>query len=228
MGIVVITERGYTVQQVDTGQDLDVDQFVELTFRDGQACLIHGSSTVLYYKPRKVSFPSQSPPARKPLPSQVPQSREIPKLREEPQQRETSIISQPKGELIARALTPPPFTTEITIRLQIDTLVRFSAPYDLSVFHPRINNLQFFSWFGRLTGRGGVKGPSMLKLTLKDAMPVAKVINIESGDEESFGKVRDYILVQFEKAKLFMPRLKEFGVLIVDPGWATVGGKWGS
>lgn len=68
----------------------------------------------------------------------------------------------------------------------------------------------------------------MLQLTLKDAMPVAKVINVERGDEESFGNVRDDILVQFEKARFFMPRLKEFGVLIVDPGWAMVDGKWGS
>jgi hypothetical protein len=51
----------------------------------------------------------------------------------------------------------------------------------------------------------------MLKLTLKDAMPVAKVTAIERGGEESFRKVRDDILVQFEKAKLFMPSLKEFG-----------------
>ena len=72
---------------------------------------IHGSSTVLYCKPRNVSFPSQSLPTQKPLPSQAPQSKEKPKLREEPQQR---------GKSIARALTPPQFTTKITIRLQMD------------------------------------------------------------------------------------------------------------
>ncbi|KAL5325398.1 hypothetical protein ACEPPN_006523 [Leptodophora sp. 'Broadleaf-Isolate-01'] len=65
-GIVVITAHGFSVQQVDTGLGLTGEAYAELTIGVGQTCVIHGNSTVLYYKPRKASASDQSP-----WPSQV-------------------------------------------------------------------------------------------------------------------------------------------------------------
>ncbi len=56
-------------------------------------------------------------------------------------------------------------------------------------------------------------------------MPVAKVSDVSKGDEEGYRKIREDILVQCEKARMFMPRLREFGVLVVDPGWKNENGK---
>ncbi|PVH67435.1 hypothetical protein DL98DRAFT_600492 [Cadophora sp. DSE1049] len=53
-GLVAITVHGFSVQQVDTGQGLRGEPYTELTIGVGETCVIHGSSTVLYYKPRKV------------------------------------------------------------------------------------------------------------------------------------------------------------------------------
>jgi hypothetical protein len=214
MGIVVITERGYTVEQVDTGQDVYVDQYTELILRDGQACVIHGSSTVLYYKPRKPSLQDhQGPPPRKPLPSEARKTREVPKRR-----RTSPALEEPP----APAPSLSQFTTEITIRLQIDPVGHFSAPYDFSVFRPEVSNLDFFKWFKWRTKHGGHDGPPKLRFTLKDAMPVAKICDVVRGDEEGYRKLREDILVQCEKARMFMPRLREFGVLIE---WRDENGK---
>ncbi|KAH6661761.1 hypothetical protein B0J14DRAFT_571431 [Halenospora varia] len=60
-GIVAITVHGFPVQQVDTGQGLIGEPYAELAIGVGQTCLIHGSSTVLYYKPRKASVSDQAP-----------------------------------------------------------------------------------------------------------------------------------------------------------------------
>ncbi|KAL5325431.1 hypothetical protein ACEPPN_006556 [Leptodophora sp. 'Broadleaf-Isolate-01'] len=60
-GIVVITAHGFSVQQVDTGLGLTGEAYAELTIGVGQTCVIHGNSTVLYYKPRKASASDRSP-----------------------------------------------------------------------------------------------------------------------------------------------------------------------
>jgi hypothetical protein len=122
-------------------------------------------------------------------------------------------------------LNPKQFTTEITIRLQIDPVGHFSAPYDLSVFRSEISNRDFFKWFKLQTNHGDSERPSTLRFTLKDAMPAAKVDDVARGDEEGFRRIREDILVQFEKARMFMPRLREFGVLVVDPAWRDLSGK---
>ncbi|PVH67484.1 hypothetical protein DL98DRAFT_299613 [Cadophora sp. DSE1049] len=60
-GIVVITAHGFPVKQVDTGLGLTGEAYAELTIGVGQTCVIHGSSTVLYYKPRKAPASDRSP-----------------------------------------------------------------------------------------------------------------------------------------------------------------------
>ncbi|KAH6704121.1 hypothetical protein BKA61DRAFT_739936 [Leptodontidium sp. MPI-SDFR-AT-0119] len=196
-GLVAITVHGFSVQQVDTGQGLIGEPYEELTIGVGQTCVIHGSSTVLYYKPRKVPA-SDHAQASQP--------------RAATQPRESSI-----HELIKLASSPP----EIAVRLQMDGVGKFSAPYEFSVWRREIKTTEFFAWFGRQTGRGGVKGPPLLTFTLKDAMPDRKSRDIAILNEDDFRWMRKHIITQFDKAKLFMPGLKDFTVLVTDPGWVS-------
>lgn len=79
----------------------------------------------------------------------------------------------------------------------------------------------FFSWFTEQAGRSGEAGPDRLRITLKDAMPIAKTFDVCVGDGsvENFQSLRKDIAEDFERAKAFMPDLVEFGVLVVDPEW---------
>ncbi|PVH75976.1 hypothetical protein DL98DRAFT_536136 [Cadophora sp. DSE1049] len=197
-GIVVITVYGFPVQQVDTGQGLTGEAYAELIIGVGQTCVIHGSSTVLYYRPRKVPASDQTP-----RPSQATAAT---------QPRESSIL-----QLVQPALSPP----EITIRLQVDEAGKFSTPYNFSVWRRKIKTTEFFAWFGRQTGRGGAKGPPVLTFTVKDSIQVRKSNDIAILNEDDFRWMRRHILLKFDEAKLFMPRLKEFTVLVTDPGWLS-------
>jgi hypothetical protein len=164
-GRVVVYHHGSPVQQVVTGQEVMGEPYSELTVRDGQMCVVHGRSTVLYYKPRK--------------------------------------------------------GPEISIRLQIDEAGKFSAPYDMSVLRSKIKTTEFFAWFGGQTGRGGARGPPLLNFTFKDAMPVPKSTYIARLNEDDFRYMRRDIIAQFDKANLYMPGLKDFIVLVTDPGWVS-------
>ncbi|KAL5313387.1 hypothetical protein ACEPPN_019120 [Leptodophora sp. 'Broadleaf-Isolate-01'] len=108
-GLVAITIYGFSVQQVNTGQGLIGDLYAELTIGVRQTCVIHGSSTVLYYKRRKVSASDHA---------------QLSQVRAATQPRQWSI-----RELVKFASSPP----EIVVRLQIDELGKFSAPYEFSV-----------------------------------------------------------------------------------------------
>jgi hypothetical protein len=123
-------------------------------------------------------------------------------------------------------LAVPPAAAEIKIRLQKDAAGHFTGPHNFSVFTDLLpTSSTLFSWFGKRTGRGGDIGPEMLRITLKDAMPVAKSYDLyrEYGGTalatEKYKRAKDDIVMECEKAKGFMPELREFGVLVVDPNW---------
>ncbi|KAH6714758.1 hypothetical protein BKA61DRAFT_575470 [Leptodontidium sp. MPI-SDFR-AT-0119] len=171
-------------RQVDTGQGVISEPYAELTIGVGQTCLIHGSSTVLYYKPRKVSVSDQAPRPSQPGTAPKP------------------------GECTHELEKSPSSPAEITIRLQVDE-------------RPKIKTTEFFAWFGGQTGRGGANGPQLLAFTLKDAMPDRTSLNIPILNEDDFRWTRKYIMTQFDKAKSFMPGLKNFTVLVTDPKWVS-------
>jgi hypothetical protein len=101
----------------------------------------------------------------------------------------------------------------------MDEMGRFSGPYGISVWRPKVKTTEFFAWSGSQTGRGGVRGTPVLTFTLKDAMPYPKSCDIAILNENDFRWMRKHILTQFEKAKSYMPGLKDFAVLVTDPGW---------
>lgn len=107
---------------------------------------------------------------------------------------------------------------EIVIRLQIDALGRYSPPFDKSVLQSNVTLAQFFAWFKNASGCA-CPGPSLLKFACKDAMPEAVSTEIKIGEEEQFNAMREDIGIQYEKAKTFMPELKEFVVLVSAPQW---------
>ena len=132
----------------------------------------------------------------------------------------------PREELEPRQQQAPfsPSTTEIKIRVQIDAAGYFTGPHDFEVFTLTENLQGFFWWFTKRTGRGGNIGPERLRVVLKDAMPIAKMYDLHPSRpwavmEEYFEKMKKEIVMECEKAKAFMPELKEFGVLVLDPDW---------
>lgn len=170
-GIVAVYDHGSPAQQVDTGQGVMGEQYRVLVVRDGQTCVVHGQSTVLYYKPRK-AFPSSWGPR----------------------------VLQPKdatepGKLsICQLVKTSPPVPEITIRLQADEAGKFSVPYNMSTLGSKLKTTDFFTWFGRQTGRGGERGPPLLNFTFKYAMPVPKSRDIARLNEDDFRYMRKDIM----------------------------------
>jgi hypothetical protein len=117
-----------------------------------------------------------------------------------------------------RVRRPPP---EIIIRLQADGTGKFSTPHNRSVMNPNITATEFFAWFANWTGRGGSDGPPSLRFTFKDAVPPKSSVIARTNDDH-FNLMRGDIRVQFEKAKVYMPNLTEFAVLVTDPRWVSV------
>ena len=234
MGLVQITERGYTVQQVNTGQDVYLDQYTELTMREGQVCIIHGSSTVFYYGEGKRDGGSnqlkEQRTERRPLPDKAPmrqrtQESSVPApsrraLPTKPKTQAPSLLGQ-----CEQITVPPPPAAEIQVRLQKDAAGHFTAPHDFAFFATITTMELLFDWFARRTGHGGPFGPERLRVTLKDAMPIAKYYDLERdyGGAEfanaELQRMKKDILNEYEKTKAFMPDLKEFAVLVVDPFW---------
>ena len=52
-------------------------------------------------------------------------------------------------------------------------------------------------------------------------MPMPQATEISAGNEDHFNYMRKDIKVQCEKAKRFMPELKEFVILVTVPGWVS-------
>lgn len=198
---MAITARGISVQQVDTGQGTAVEPYEDMKIGVGQACMIYGNSTVLYYRPRKnstsVSKPVSPPRAFVPPPIML-EKPNIPK-----------IVTHP----------PSPTPLEITIRLQKDEEGHFTDPYPFSIWHPGMRTTEFFNWFSTQTNYYNFDS---LTFTLKDSMPERKSRSITLKDEDDFKWMKKFAIKQSEKASGFLPGLKEFGVLVTDPGWSSV------
>ncbi len=234
MGLVQITERGSIVQQVNTGQDVYLDQYTELTMREGQVCIIHGSSTVFYYREgKRDAWSNQVEGQRKPLPSQAPKQSTRQRTQETsvPAPSRHPLPTIPKTQAPSlqvqreQITVPPPPAAEIQVRLQKDAAGHFTAPHDFAFFATITTMELLFDWFSRRTGRGGPFGPERLRVTLKDAMPVAKYYDLERGyggaefANAELQRMKEDIMNEYEKTKAFMPDLKEFAVLVVDPFW---------
>ncbi len=192
-GIVTVTGKGYVTLSIRTGPDETGDRFQEFSVQPKQTCMIRDGAVVLYYKRR-------DPP---PLP-QTPSQHQV--------QHSEGANNSPSTGFAS------PF--DIVIRVQIDSTGKFSPPFPKSVLRPKITTTEFFSWFASQSHHSPPSGPEYLKFTLKDAMPEPRATGIVRGNEDHFNYMRKDIKAQSEKAKEFMPELKEFVVLVTVPGWA--------
>jgi len=124
------------------------------------------------------------------------------------------------------ALTNPPLAPEISVRLQIDGVGKVSVSYSKWVLRPKITSRDFFAWFASQTGRGGNEGPPSLRFTFKDAMPCSMSSTIVQANEDHFNLLKRELRTQFERAKDWVPNLKEFVVFVADPGWVLKEDGW--
>jgi hypothetical protein len=197
-GLVAITGKGFITQNVITGQNESGDRYQEINIQPKQTCMLHGDAVVLYYKRRTLESAQHF-------------------VQPNPKVQDTNPTAA------TTASFPSPI--EIIVRIQIDGTGKFSAPFDKSVLRPKVNTTQFFSWFSTQTRRGGSCGPPCLKFTFKDAMPEPKATEVSRGNEDHFNYMRKDVKAQCEKAKSYMPNLKEFVILVTVPGWCTPKGE---
>jgi hypothetical protein len=115
---------------------------------------------------------------------------------------------------------------EISVRVQTDGAGKVSTRYSKWVLRPEITTTDFFAWFAQQTGRGRSEGPPSLRFTFKDAMPAPTSSTIAQANEDHFNLMKRDLKAQFEKAKEFVPNLKEFLVVVTDPGWVSEDEYW--
>jgi hypothetical protein len=120
----------------------------------------------------------------------------------------------------------PPLAPEIAVRVQTDGAGKVSTPYSNWVLGREVTTTDFFAWFARQTGRGGSEGPPSLRFTFKDAMPAPTSNTIAQANENHFNLLKRDLKTQFEKAKEFVPNMKEFLVVVTDPGWVSEEEYW--
>jgi hypothetical protein len=57
-------------------------------------------------------------------------------------------------------------------------------------------------------------------------MPAPTSSTIAQANEDNFNLMKRDLKAQFEKAKEFVPNLKEFLVVVTDPGWVSEDEYW--
>ena len=138
-----------------------------------------------------------------------------------PRQHQPGESPQHRDSSSQRTATSSAPTPEIIVRLQRDGIGKVSDPYSISVLSPKITAAEFFSWFTNQSTRGRSKVAPNLRFTLKDAMP-GPVSNIVAfANEDHFNLMRKDIKAQFERARKYTPKLKEFAILVSDPDWVA-------
>jgi len=236
-GIVTITGKGYSTLNMRTGFDEGGERYQSVRIHSKQTCMLHNGAVVLFYKRRIANdgperTTGKSPPAdnsdslsshdnplsarRSSLCKEVLDDGSIRDVRcsiSTPQQ------SSPR-EVVENILLANDslLAVEIFFRIQINRSGKFSVPFDKSILRPSITVRGFFSWFASKTGHAE-PGPAALKFTFKDAMPAPTSTQVMRGNEDHFKYMRKDIKSQCAKAKVFMPELKEFTILITVPGW---------
>ncbi|KAH7319424.1 hypothetical protein BKA65DRAFT_101929 [Rhexocercosporidium sp. MPI-PUGE-AT-0058] len=242
-GLVTVSGRGYITLNITTGPEETGERFKEVTIQPKQTCMLHGGAVVLYFKRELglLPLPPSRPPIgrsegderyrgdRRPLGSVYDQGVNLALTQERhrdehplpPPLTLPSKHAAPPQILLREDSQPTPTTSplDIKIRVQVDGTGRFSIPFDKSVLRPKVTTTEFFAWFASQSRHSPPQPPHHLKFTFKDAMPIPQATEITAGNEDHFNYMRRDIKAQCEKARRFMPELREFVILVTVPGW---------
>ncbi|KAH7403234.1 hypothetical protein BKA64DRAFT_444119 [Cadophora sp. MPI-SDFR-AT-0126] len=243
-GQVTVSGKGYVTLAIPTGPDETGSRFKLAMILPKQTCMLHGGAVVLYFKRADIPPPSSpgpmipiieaddkyagggQPPSlsynqgmshaafrddRPPPPPPLSQHSQYQQMLQS--QKSQSTSSNPTSISASNV--------DIIIRVQVDGTGQFSIPFDKSVLRPKVTTTEFFSWFASQSRHSPPHPPRHLKFTFKDAMPTPQATEIVMGNEDHFNYMRKDIKAQCEKAKKFMPELKEFVILVTVPGWAV-------
>ncbi|PVH75281.1 hypothetical protein DL98DRAFT_320196 [Cadophora sp. DSE1049] len=239
-GQVTVSGKGYVTLTIPTGPDETGDRFKEVMIQPKQTCMLHGGAVVLYLKCANIPPP---PPLQRTIPSTEVDGRHVRDGRPPSSSYDQEIRNATFRD--DRPPPPPPLSQypqyqqllqgqesqssspnsnsniDIKIRVQVDGTGKFSIPFDKSVLRPKVTTTEFFSWFASRSRHAPPHPPRHLKFTFKDAMPTPQATEIAAGNEDHFNYMRKDVKVQCEKAKKFMPELKEFVILVTVPGWVS-------
>lgn len=231
-GQVTVSGKGYVTLAIPTGPNEPDEHFKKVIIQPKQTCMLHGGAVVLYF--RRLNIPP--PPTSRPI---MPTAESNDRYAKDGRPPSSSNDQGLRNAAFRDDRPPPPplsphphylqnlqrqermsssSNVDIKIRVQVDGTGKFSIPFDKSVLRPKINTTEFFSWFASQSRQSPPHPPRHLKFTFKDAMPMPQATEISAGNEDHFNYMRKDIKVQCEKAKRFMPELKEFVILVTVPG----------
>lgn len=127
-------------------------------------------------------------------------------------------------------LTPPQIpiqrvslSVEVLVRIQVTPEGNFSEPYHLNLIGAMRTIEDFFSWFSSEARYNQSSGLQTLSFCFKDAAPSPITKCIERGNAQQFEYMKGDIQRRCYETLAYMPRMKDFTILVAVPGWIIPG-----
>ncbi|KFY95947.1 hypothetical protein V498_03025 [Pseudogymnoascus sp. VKM F-4517 (FW-2822)] len=127
-------------------------------------------------------------------------------------------------------LTPPQIpvqrvssSVEVLVRIQVTPEGNFSEPYHFNMIGAMRTTEDFFSWFSMEARYKQSSGVQALSFCFKDAAPSPITNCIERGNAQQFEYMKGDIQRRCYETLAYMPRMREFTVLVAVPGWIVPG-----
>ncbi|OBT39562.1 hypothetical protein VE00_09460 [Pseudogymnoascus sp. WSF 3629] len=127
-------------------------------------------------------------------------------------------------------LTPPQIpiqkvssSVEVLVRIQVTPEGNFSEPYHLNLIGAMRTIEDFFSWFSSEARYKQSSGLQTLSFCFKDAAPSPITKCIERGNAPQFEDMKGDIQRRCYQTLAYMPRMKDFTILVAVPGWIIPG-----
>ncbi|KFY68436.1 hypothetical protein V496_01058 [Pseudogymnoascus sp. VKM F-4515 (FW-2607)] len=114
-------------------------------------------------------------------------------------------------------------SVEVLVRIQVTPEGNFSEPYHFNMIGAMRTTEDFFSWFSMEARYKQSSGVQALSFCFKDAAPSPITNCIERGNAQQFEYMKGDIQRRCYETLAYMPRMREFTVLVAVPGWIVPG-----
>lgn len=114
-------------------------------------------------------------------------------------------------------------SVEVLVRIQVTPEGNFSEPYHLNLIGAMRTIEDFFSWFSSEARYKQSFGLQTLSFCFKDAAPSPITKCIERGNAQQFEYMKGDIQRRCHETLAYMPRMKDFTILVAVPGWIIPG-----
>ncbi|KFY30683.1 hypothetical protein V493_01747 [Pseudogymnoascus sp. VKM F-4281 (FW-2241)] len=114
-------------------------------------------------------------------------------------------------------------SVEVLVRIQVTPEGNFSVPYHLHSISAMRTVEDFFLWFSSKARYKQFSSLQTLSFCFKDAAPSPIIKSIERGNAQQFEDMKGDIQRRCYDTLAYMPRMKDFTILVVVPGWIIPG-----